>query len=188
MDRKLVNVFGISTSSVQNNTFALILVVSGTPLRIPIIIGGYEAQAIAIQLEGLQTSRPLTHDLMRSVMSNFDISLKEVTIHDFREGVFYASMLLTDGIQTHEQDCRTSDAVALALRLNAPIYISDQVIEMTAISEEIESSDLDPEEEEDGELSVEELEAYLQELIEREEYEEASQVRDEINKLKNNTE
>ncbi len=195
MGRKLLNISGISSSQTQTGAYALILEVNGSNRRIPIIIGAYEAQAIALQLEGLKPSRPLTHDLFTSFTNAFNISVIEVEINKFVEGVFYARIVCFDGVRKVEIDSRTSDAVALAVRYNCPIYCDDEVIKQTAIV-------MDDEEEEDSpddslaakhkgvvprgtQLSIEELEELLQKMIEEENYEEASRIRDEIKRLKN---
>lgn len=195
MGRKLLNISGISSSQTQTGAYALILEVNGSKRRIPIIIGAYEAQAIALQLEGLKPSRPLTHDLFTSFTNAFNISVIEVEINKFVEGVFYARIVCFDGVRKVEIDSRTSDAVALAVRYNCPIYCDDEVIKQTAIL-------MDDEEEEDTaddslaakhkgvvpkgtQLSIEELEELLQKMIEEENYEEASRIRDEIKRLKN---
>jgi bifunctional DNase/RNase len=172
----------------------MILGVEGEKLRIPIIIGPYEAQAIAIELEGLNPSRPLTHDLVRNILKSIDVQIVEVNINRFYEGVFYALITLFDGTKNIEIDSRTSDAVALAVRFNCPIYADDKVIDSTAIEEDIEEiddlEDENLEEIEDGDIelannqTIEELEDYLKVLIELENYEEASKVRDEIQRKK----
>lgn len=185
MGRQLLNIVGISTSNLQSNTFALILEVDGTKRRIPIIIGPFEAQAIAIALEEMIPSRPLTHDLIKNIMDSFSIVPKEVDISKFSEGVFYSTISLFDGTQTLEIDSRTSDAVAIAVRFDCPIYADDKVIEATAMEEDatddISEQDIPVE---NKEFTIEELEEYLEELIAAENYEEASKVRDEINRRK----
>ncbi len=185
MGRQLLNIVGISTSNLQSSSFALILEVDGTKRRIPIIIGPFEAQAIAIALEEMTPSRPLTHDLIKNIMDSFGVTPKEVKINKFSEGVFYASLVLSDGTQTLEIDSRTSDAVAIAVRYNCSIYADDKVIEETAMEEDVEDIQDEDIPVENKELSIEELEDYLKVLIEEENYEEASRVRDEINKRKN---
>jgi bifunctional DNase/RNase len=198
MGRKLLNISGISSSQTQTGAYALILEVNGTNRRIPIIIGAYEAQAIALQLEGLKPSRPLTHDLFKAFTNAFNISVIEVEINRFSEGVFYARIICFDGVNRVEIDSRTSDAVALAVRYNCPIYCDDKVIEQTAIVMEEEEADEDEFSMDDSfsvgkkdvgpkgtQLTIEELEELLQKMVEEENYEEASRIRDEINRLKN---
>ena len=198
MARKLLNISGLSSSQTQTGAYALILEVDGSNKRIPIIIGAYEAQAIALQLEGLSPSRPLTHDLFKSFTDAFNISVLEVEINRFSEGVFYARILCIDGAHKIEIDSRTSDAVALAVRFNCPIYCDEEVIRQTAIvmEEEVDEeedgiTEFGTSEEEFAEmedastLSLNELEVLLQKMIDEENYEEASRIRDEINQRKN---
>ena len=193
MGRKLLNISELSSSQTQTGAYALILEVNGSNKRIPIIIGAYEAQAIALQLEGLKPSRPLTHDLFQSFTNAFNISVLEVEISRFSEGVFYSRIICFDGVHKVEIDSRTSDAVALAVRFNCPIYCDDEVIKQTAIEMEVEEDDDDfldfeiPDDDFDKpeELSVSELETLLQKMIDEENYEEASKIRDEINQRKN---
>jgi len=187
MGRKALNIIGISSSNSQHNTFALILGIKDTDMRIPIIIGAYEAQAIAIELEGMSPSRPLTHDLVKNLLNSFDIIVTEVCINRFSQGVFYSIVKLSNGDKNIEVDSRTSDAIAIAVRFKCPIYAEDDVIKQSAMKEEKEEeSDNDFIEKEDhtDTMSLGELEEYLEELIAQENYEEASRVRDEIKRLK----
>ena len=186
MGRKALKVIGISSSNSQHNTFALILGIEDTDMRIPIIIGAYEAQAIAIELEGMSPSRPLTHDLVKNLLSSFDILVTEVCINRFSQGVFYSIIKLSDGDKNIEVDSRTSDAIALAVRFKCPIYADDEVIKQTAMNDEKEedNNDLIEIEDDADTMSLGELEEYLNELISLENYEEASRVRDEIKRLK----
>jgi bifunctional DNase/RNase len=192
MGRKLLNISGISSSQTQTGAYALILEVNGSNRRIPIIIGAYEAQAIALQLEGLKPSRPLTHDLFKSFTNAFNISVLEVEINRFSEGVFYSRIMCFDGAHKVEIDSRTSDAVAIAVRFSCPIYCDDEVINQTAIvmEEEEEDDEFFGDEEADvkpkaEELTISEMEELLQKMIDEENYEEASRIRDEINQRKN---
>ncbi len=184
MSKQLLKIIGISSSNLQSNSFALILEVEATNQRIPIIIGPSEAQSIALELEGMSPSRPLTHDLIKNMLDNYNIALVEVCISKFSEGVFYSYLLLNDGRTRVEIDSRTSDAVALAVRFKVPIYAEDKVIIETAMTSDADYEDA-PTNVEEGddeiELTLAELEAYLAKLIEEENYEEASRVRDEIN-------
>ena len=194
MGRKLLNISGISSSQTQTGAYALILEVNGSNRRIPIIIGAYEAQAIALQLEGLKPSRPLTHDLFKSFTNAFNISVLEVEINKFNEGVFYSRIVCFDGVHRVEIDSRTSDAVAIAVRFSCPIYCDEQVIEQTALVMEEEDEEVEDDffESDDAdvkpktaELTISELEELLQKMIDEENYEEASRIRDEINQRKN---
>jgi bifunctional DNase/RNase len=124
MNKVLVEVAGIAQSE-STNAYALILKEVNGERRLPIIIGAFEAQAIALQLEGVRAPRPMTHDLLKNVIEALDSNLVEVCIHDLRDGTFYAYLLLDDGHV--EVDARPSDAIALALRCGAPIYVSEEV-------------------------------------------------------------
>ena len=124
MKRVKLKVLGISYSQTQSGAYALILVEENGNRRIPIIIGGFEAQAIVIKIENLEPPRPLTHDLFKSFADEFNISMVEVVIHKLEEGVFYSRLLCNNGDKELSIDSRTSDAVALALRFDCPIYIA----------------------------------------------------------------
>jgi bifunctional DNase/RNase len=191
MEKIKLEIMGLSYSKSQTGAYALILAEENGKRRLPIIIGGFEAQAIAIELEKMKPTRPLTHDLFKSFALEFNIYLSEVIIHKFVEGVFYAKIFATDGTITKEIDSRTSDAVALAIRFNCPINTYETVLKDAGIL-------VDDEEEDEvlstkkpvheGELSeyedytIEELEDILKIAIENEEYEKASKIRDEVNK------
>ena len=127
MKRVKLKVLGISYSQTQSGAYALILVEENGERRVPIIIGGFEAQAIVIKLENLEPPRPLTHDLFRSFASEFNITIIEVMIYKLEEGVFYSRLLCNNGEKELSIDSRTSDAVALALRFGCPIYITEEI-------------------------------------------------------------
>jgi bifunctional DNase/RNase len=159
--------------------------------RLPIVIGGVEAQAIAIELEKMTPSRPLTHDLFRSLSHAFNIEVDEVLIYNLVEGIFFAKLIATMNGRSAEIDARTSDAVAIAVRFNCPIYCYEFIIETAGVSGEEESGmqleepDLDLERVEsapDEGISLDELKRQLEIALANEEYEKASQIRDEINK------
>lgn len=165
--------------------------------RIPIIIGAIEAQAIAIQLEGLKPPRPLTHDLFLNVALAFNIEIKEVLIHKLEEGIFYAEIVCEQNKNRIRVDSRTSDAIALALRFECPIYTTEEIMEKAGIIMEFEEGNeeneniegTDPKEVKTAhinysEYSLEELNDLLDVAITDEDYEKASQIRDEINKRK----
>ena len=190
MGRKELKVVGISNSQTQTGAFALILGEIGSNQRIPIIIGAYEAQSIALYLEKIKPSRPLTHDLFVTFFKTLDVQLKEVYINKFSEGIFYSLLICVKDGKTIEIDSRTSDAIALAVRLNAPIYCDEEIIKKTAIvideGVEIETEDDDSIEDGDEinleELSTEELQEILNEAVEKEDFETASIIRDVLNK------
>ena len=128
-----LNVLGISYSQTQSGAYALILTEENGDRRIPIIVGGFEAQSIAIELEGLKPPRPLTHDLFLSFAKVFGISIKEVVIYKLEEGVFYSQLLCDNSMEKITLDARTSDAIALALRFKCPIYTTEEIITKAGI-------------------------------------------------------
>ena len=136
-----LNVLGFSYSQSQSGAYALVLTEEEGDRRIPIIIGGFEAQAIAIQLEGLKPPRPLTHDLFHNFAKAFNIKLLEVTIHKLEEGVFYSKLLCDNGGQQLVIDARTSDAIALALRFKCPIYTTEEIMAQAGIILDLEEAE-----------------------------------------------
>lgn len=198
MDRIKLNVLGISYSQTQTGAYALVLAEEEGKRRIPIIVGGFEAQAIAIQLEGLKPPRPLTHDLFFSFARTFKIELLEVTIHKLEEGVFHSQLTCNDGNKTIEIDARTSDAIALALRFKCPIFTTSDIIERAGIVLDFEQESADFEEDHEpgleveieddlsstnlSELNVLDLNQLLDKAVKQEDYEKASKIRDEINR------
>jgi len=184
-----LKILGLSYSQDQSGAYALVLAETDGNRRIPIIIGAVEAQAIAINLEGLKPPRPLTHDLFTTVLSTFDIQITEVFIHAFEEGIFYAEMKLTGEKGNFSIDSRTSDAIALALRCNCPIFTTEEVMSQTGILIDFEDTEEEHviEEELDehsvyDEFTLDELNEMLDKAINDEEYEKASVIRDEISK------
>lgn len=190
-----LSVLGISYSQTQSGAYALVLSEEGGERRLPIIIGGFEAQAIVIKLENLNPPRPLTHDLFKSFADLLEVELKEVFIHKLEEGVFYSQLICIKGSQELVIDSRTSDAVALALRFSSDIYISEEIMEKAGIvmkGDEYEDDILTPgvkessveEDDSVSSASLKELNQLLQEAIESEDYEKAAALRDEIGKRK----
>ena len=201
MSKIKLNVLGISYSQTQTGAYALVLAEENGKRRIPIIVGGFEAQAIAIQLEGLKPPRPLTHDLFLNFARTFKINLLEVTVYKLEEGVFYSKLTCDNGRQIIEIDARTSDAIALALRFKCPIYTTEEIMRKSGIildfeketqpqtrtepaTRKIRVEDVEPNEEL-SKISSQELKALLDEAIKDENYERASVIRDEINRRKN---
>ncbi|MCB9000987.1 MAG: bifunctional nuclease family protein [Bacteroidales bacterium] len=197
MGKVKLSVLGISYSQTQSGAYALVLSEENGSRRIPIIIGGYEAQAIAIQLERLTPPRPLTHDLFLNFATAYSIRLVDVQIYKLEEGIFFAKLHCDNGEKEMFIDSRTSDAVALALRFNCPIYTTDEIVEKAGITLDIEEVDESgkasentpvKEVKEDNfiaqlrHLSVSELKTMLNEAIQNEDYEKASKIRDEINR------
>lgn len=191
MEKIKLEVLGLSYSQTQAGAYALILSIENDNQRIPIIIGGFEAQSIAIQLENLTPPRPLTHDLFLDFAGNFDISLTEILIYKLEEGIFYSKLYFRKNNEIKVIEARTSDAVALALRFGAPIYTTYDIIEKAGIvlnfSEEDDGSSLNKSNSEGKketsdftDFTTDELHALMNEFINNEEYEKASLVRDEL--------
>lgn len=200
MSKVKLNVLGISYSQTQSGAYALVLTEEKGDRRIPIIVGGFEAQAIAIQLEGLNPPRPLTHDLFYNFAVAFKIDLLEVNIYKLEEGIFYSRLTCYDGKNTLNIDSRTSDAIALALRFKCPIYTTEDILERSGIVLEFEKESKtskvhthkihdEPgihENDELKNLSMEELKNNLEEAVRTEDYEKASRLRDEIKRRDKN--
>jgi uncharacterized protein len=191
MKKIKLEILGISYSQSQSGAYALILGESGEKRRLPIIIGSFEAQAIAIELEKMKPSRPLTHDLFKNFAKTFNIAVTEVIIYKFSEGIFFAKLICFDGIKEVEIDSRTSDAVAIAVRFQCPIYTYESILdaagivlqdENEAVNPEVETEEKAGKESEYASLSVKELETMLMAAIDEEAYEKASKIRDEINR------
>ncbi len=193
LEKIRLDIVGMSYSQSQSGAYALILGERSGKRRLPIIIGGFEAQAIAIELEKVKTPRPLTHDLFYSFAEVFGIRMVEVVINKFLDGIFYAILICSDGKKELEIDSRTSDAVALALRFSCPIYTYESIMSTAGIVMDEEQdksagSETEPTGEESGSefsgTSLGELKKQLQNAVQNEEYEKASRIRDEINRRK----
>lgn len=189
MDKIKLEIIGMSYSQSQSGAYALILGETGGKRRLPIIIGGFEAQAIAIELEKMQPSRPLTHDLFKSFAENFNITIKEVVINKFVEGVFHAELVCLNENGEYRIDARTSDAVALALRFHCPIFTNEKIMSEAGIvvdDDGVKEKDVKTKTRKKvtspfEQYSLDELKDLLQKAIANEEYERASQIRDEMN-------
>jgi uncharacterized protein len=182
-----LTILGLSYSQTQTNSYALILGEVNGKRRLPIVIGHFEAQAIALELEKMKPSRPLTHDLFKSFADNFGILIEEVIINKFHEGIFYAMLVCNDGLKIKQIDSRTSDAIALALRFGCPIYTYENIMAQAGITYEEDEPEILPTpihdetaENEFRGMSPEELEDELQKAVDNEDYERASIIRDEI--------
>lgn len=195
MKKVKLEIAGLSYSQTQSGAYALVLAESGGKRRLPIIIGGFEAQAIAIELEKMVPTRPLTHDLFKSFALTFDIQVKEIIIYNLVEGIFFSKIVCEQNGETYEIDARTSDAIAIGVRFNAPVYTLETILASAGIlldEDMIETMSDEPVEQESPSkniyqnLSLEELESKLNEAITNEEYEVASKIRDEINKRTSN--
>ncbi|OJJ20123.1 hypothetical protein BKI52_16765 [marine bacterium AO1-C] len=195
MSKIKLKILGLSSSQSQSGSFALVMGEVKGNRRLPIIIGMFEAQAIAIEIEKIVPNRPMTHDLFKSFAESFNFSVLEIIISDLREGVFYAKIVCTDGTQTLEIDARPSDAIAIGLRFSVPIYTFENIMSEAGIvlseSDDIEDDSIIPDEEESSDSSpLEQIKKYsydkLQEMLdsalENEDYEKAAQIRDEMNR------
>ncbi len=191
MEEKVkLEIVGLSYSQTQSGAYALVLSEAGGKRRLPIIIGGFEAQAIAIELEKMTPTRPLTHDLFKSFATSFDVNIKEVIIYNLVEGIFYSKIVCDKNGQTVEIDARTSDAIAIGVRFSCPVYTFENILSSAGIllDEAAVENELNEIEEEEVEVqsvesdSIEELEKQLKIAIENEDYELASKLRDLINK------
>jgi bifunctional DNase/RNase len=192
MQKIKLEITGIAYSQTQSGSYVLTLLEVAGKRKLPIVIGGFEAQAIAVELEKMTPSRPLTHDLFKSFCKSFGVTVKEILIYKFHEGVFYSKLICErDGQQT-EIDSRTSDAIAIGVRFNAPIFTLGQILDEVggAENDTNEAFDFDEDDEEDHvfsadgnewkDVNVDELSTKLMEAIENEDYELASKIRDEI--------
>ena len=198
-----LEIVALSHSITQTHSYAVVLGEVGGLRRLPIVIGGFEAQAIAVALEKMQPSRPLTHDLMKNFMNAFNIELHEIIIADLQEGIFYSKLVCSSDNDTIEIDSRTSDALALAVRFGCPVYTYEHILDSAGImmedsssSKRRKSSPTSEEEEEDEpaiggggkddlrSLSLDDLNTLLSEVLEQEDYIRAIAIRDEINNRK----
>jgi hypothetical protein len=183
-----VNILGLSTSPSSAGAYALILKEIDGNRRLPIIIGAFEAQSIALEMEGIKPPRPLTHDLLKNVIEAMDVTLQEVFIHELRDGTFFAKITIETLTDLKEIDSRPSDAIALAIRFGVPVYVADSIMEEAGITLDTEStsetpaSDLPPEIQR-HESRLEHLQNVLKEAIDKEEYEKAAKLRDQMRKL-----
>jgi len=191
-----LEILGLSYSQTQTGAYALVLGESAGKRRLPIIIGNFEAQAIAIELEHMKPSRPLTHDIFKTFADTFEIQVSEVIVYNLLEGIFFAKLICQKaGEDPIEIDTRTSDAIALAVRFKCPIYTYEFILSSAGIildDDEIESLGEASESSEDlpesnsafGSMTREELESELEQAIANEDYEKASQLHDEIKRRK----
>ena len=205
MKKIQLEILGLSSSQSQSGSFALILGEKNGNRRLPIIIGMFEAQSIAIQIEKISPNRPLTHDLFKSFAEHVHVVILEVVISDLKEGVFYSRIVCSDGATTFEIDARPSDAIAIGLRFGVPIFTVESVLSeagiiLSDLDESLDESDDDDDEDDDddsdssrggrsseprepsGQVSLDELTKMLAQALEKEDYEKAAKIRDELNK------
>ena len=186
-----LEILDIALSGSSSGAYALVLGEVKGKRKLPIVIGGAEAQSIAIELENMRPSRPLTHDLMKNTLSAFGMEVTEVLIHKMVEGIFYAQLTVTDGIREENIDSRSSDAVAIAVRFGCPIRCSQQVMDEAGVDLEgnegefvAEEKEAKPRPSKKKEVTVEELQKQLDEAIATENYELASELKKRIDDLK----
>ncbi len=196
MKKIKLDIVGLSYSQTQSGAYALVLGEVSGRRRLPIIIGAFEAQAIAIEIEKMTPSRPLTHDLFKSFAQAYHITVQEIIIYNLVDGIFYSKLMCFDGKKTVEIDARTSDGIAIAVRFDCPIYTYEFILSTAGIV--IEGNDFvyleninEPQEEKVvspaggfNALSVDELKTRLQEALAEESYEKAAKIRDELNRRK----
>lgn len=195
-----LEIIALSHSVTQSHSFAVVLgEVDGTR-RLPIVIGGFEAQAIAVALDNMKPSRPLTHDLMKTICDTFAVELDHVFISKLKDGIFFSTLIFTNGEQSYELDSRTSDALALAVRFECPIFVAETILQEAGVDAELGEEQNESELEEKieeltanvsappssasnfGNMSLEELNEELDAAIENEDYERAARIRDELKK------
>ena len=195
----MVDILGLSPSPSSPGAYTLILKETEGERRLPIIIGQFEAQAIALELEGIKPPRPLTHDLVKNVLESLETNLSDVIISELREGTFFARLNVEGNSSSHEIDARPSDAIAIAIRFGVPIYVAEAVMEEAAGVPETEEAEQGPESESDPkpdrpkkgrsspaytkESKMEQLQKELTDAVSREDYERAAKLRDEIRRL-----
>ena len=191
MDFTQVDIIGLSTSPSSGGAYALVLGEVEGNRRLPIIIGAFEAQAIALELEKIQPPRPMTHDLLRDMFEAVGAEVLDVVIDELREGTFFAKIRYVHEGDEDQLDARPSDAVALAVRVDAPIFVAPSVLDEAGISTEEEGvssmarASAEPAEERSVPMSrLEKMEAKLDKAIQEEDYEKAAQLRDQIEQLK----
>lgn len=192
-----LEIVALSHSVTQSHSYAVVLGEVNGVRKLPIVIGAFEAQAIAVALENMQPTRPLTHDLLKNMMIAFQIQLTEILIHRIHEGIFYAKLVCQTPLETIEIDSRTSDALAIAVRFDAPIYTYESILDSAGL--QMDENVPKPLEAESGtkskskitkdsnslsNYSVDELQKLLEEVLDKEDYIKAAQIRDEINSRK----
>jgi uncharacterized protein len=195
-----LEILGLSSSQSQTGSFALVLGEVGGNRRLPIIIGMFEAQAIAIEIEKILPNRPMTHDLFKSFANTFHFHVEEIIISDLKEGVFFAKIVCSDGLKKIEIDARPSDAIAIGLRFDAIIYTYESILAEAGIvltDQEEEEEKVEPKQEPKAKVkkenvkkgsddfknySVDKLKEMLKETLEKEDYEKAAKIRDELGK------
>ena len=196
MKKLKLDIVGLSYSQTQSGAYALVLGEINGRRRLPIIIGAFEAQAIAIEIEKMTPSRPLTHDLFKSLASSYSINIQEVIIYNLIDGIFFAKLICSDGKKSSEIDSRTSDAIALAVRFDCPIYTYEFILATAGIviegNEFVFLENIEAPSEEKAvttsinfsSLTEDELKTKLKNALADEAYEKAAKIRDELSRRK----
>ena len=187
-----MDILGLSTSPSSGGAYALILTEVEGMRRLPIIIGSFEAQAIALELENIKPPRPMTHDLLKNMIQGFEGRVKQILVSDLSEGTFYSKIIVERGDQLFEVDARPSDAIALAVRFGCEIYVNERILKEAGIrtDQEIVEQSAKSESKKDMDTvnenlsKLEQLEIDLHTAIETENYEKAAKIRDQISKMK----
>lgn len=198
MKKIKLEILGLSSSQSQTGSFALVLGETEGNRRLPIIIGMFEAQAIAIEIEKIIPNRPMTHDLFKSFANNFHFTVEEIVISDLKEGVFFAKIVCSDGLKRTEVDARPSDAIAIGLRFDSPIFTYENILaEAGIVLTDEQEEEAEPKVESKSRVkkesasrrgedlknfSVEKLNELLKDAIDKEDYERAAKIRDELSK------
>ncbi|MBO0931747.1 bifunctional nuclease family protein [Fibrella aquatilis] len=197
MEKIKLEILGLSPSQSQQGSFALVLGEEYGNRRLPIIIGMFEAQAIAIEIEKIVPNRPMTHDLFKQFAKNFGFTVREIVISDLREGIFFARIVCSDGVQETVVDARPSDAIAIGIRFGVSIFTYETILSEAGITASADDDEEDQEElvrstsagksprafgEQLKDMTVDELQRMLDEALGNEEYERAAKIRDEISK------
>jgi len=192
MEKIELEIVALSHSVTQSHNYAVVLGEKHGQRRLPIVIGGFEAQAIAVAMEEMNVSRPLTHDLLKNTLETFEIDLQEVVVNNLLDGVFYARLVCTIDGKTVEIDSRTSDAIAMAVRFKCPIYTYEEILTQAGVNMDDEGQS-----KEEGKrrsvpkatdslesMSIEGLNELLDKMLGEENYEKAAEIRDEMNRRK----
>lgn len=191
MNKIELDIVALSHSVTQSHSYAIVLGELDGNRRLPIVIGGFEAQAIAVAMEKMKPNRPLTHDLFKNALDSFDINLKEIVINNLIDGIFYAKLVCSKDGEIYEIDSRTSDAIAMAVRFGCPIYTFDFILKDAGVilEDEGEPAKVKTRKTQEGKdgyasMSISALNKLLQDVLADEDYEKAAKIRDEINKRK----
>lgn len=195
MDKIKLEILGLSPSQSQAGSFALVLGEEYGNRRLPIIIGMFEAQAIAIEIEKIVPNRPMTHDLFKQFAKNFNFTVREIVISDLKEGIFFARIVCSDGVRETVVDARPSDAIAIGIRFEVPIYTHEAILSEAGITASINDEDDEQEElvsqsnrparafgDQLKDMTFDELSKLLEDALAQENYERAAKIRDEMSR------